>query len=396
MKRNAAVAVLIVTLLVWSFFARPIYDYLWIAAGRARDHAVEKWATPFPRQNYDSLMDAATIQASEIERYLRDQRVQAAGAPLRQTDFSGEAAYARSMEDLRGHLRASLRYPPPGAGSVKAELVKETSLGADALATYARLRIRVLPGVDSIGIYLRPKNRPGRLPLVIAAHGRGGAPDRLPDGKLSILEHHNRDLARGALERGYAVWEPMFIFYAKAQPDDLRERLTVHAIEAGTTLPAVEIAKVVGALDVLSQRPEIDPARVAMVGVSYGGFYTLYTTALEPRIKAAVVAAYFNDREAVLDASDPSGFLDWRFPDSLGLLRDMNVAALVCPRPLLIEAGSQDQLFPVEGARRAAPQAAEFYRRLGVEDHFKFDEFVGRHDFNGRDAWDFLDRWLAP
>ena len=190
------------------------------------------------------------------------------------------------------------------------------------------------------------------------------------------------------------MWEPTYVFYRQDGPDDLRERLAVRAVEAGTTLPAIEIAKTVGALDALTRRPDIDPTRVAMVGMSYGGFYTLYTTALEPRIKAAVVAAYFNDREAVLDGSDPYGFLDWRFPDSLGHLRDPSVAALVCPRPLLIEAGSHDQLFPVAGARRAAPQAAEIYQRLGVGDRFRFWEFTGRHDFNGREAWDFLDRWM--
>ena len=63
-----------------------------------------------------------------------------------------------------------------------------------------------------------------------------------------------------------------------------------------------------------------------MMGQSYGGFYTLYTTALEPRIRVAAVAAYFNDREQVLDQSEPFGFLDWRFPDSLTRWRDRSVA----------------------------------------------------------------------
>ncbi|WP_438983966.1 hypothetical protein [Vulcanococcus sp.] len=33
-----------------------------------------------------------------------------------------------------------------------------------------------------------------------------------------------------------------------------------------------------------------------MMGFSYGGFYTLYTSALDQRIKAAVVSGFFNDR----------------------------------------------------------------------------------------------------
>ncbi len=394
MKRRLGFLIITAALLVWSYFARPIYDFARIAVGRVWDAQVEKHARPFLHQDYDAVMDAATEQAAELNTYFNTQRRTAALAPaIRALDFSSESAYVRSTDALRAYLRGSLGYfpetvPPP------IDPEQETPLGDDDLATYTRLRVPITPGIHSIGIYMRPKNRGGKLPLVIAAHGRSGPPDRVADGQVAVLAHHNRDLARGALERGWAVWEPMFVFYARNQPEDLRERLSARALEAGTTLPAMEILKTVRTLDALLQRPEIDPARVAMVGMSYGGFYTLYTTALEPRIRTAVVAAYFNDREAVLDASEPNGFSDWRFPDSLTLLRDPFIAALVCPRPLQIQAGSQDQLFPLEGARRTAPQAAEFYRRLRLDDRFQFLEFVGRHDFNGREAWDFLDRHL--
>ncbi len=394
MQRKTGLVTLLAALLVWSYFARPVYDFARIAAGRVWDAQIEKHAKPFLRQDYDAVMDAATEQAAEINQYFNVQRRTAANAPaVRSLDFSGEAAYVRSTEALRAYLRGSLGYFPEDVAP-PTEPVQETPLGEDDLATYTRLRVQITPGVHSIGVYMRPKNRPGKLPLVIAAHGRSGPPDRVADGKVTVLAHHNRDLGRGALERGYAVWEPMFVFYARGQPEDLRERLAARALEAGTTLPAVEILKTVRTLDILVQRPEIDPARIAMVGMSYGGFYTLYTTALEPRIKAAVVAAYFNDRESVLDASEPAGFSDWRFPDSLTLLRDPFIAALVCPRALEVQAGNQDQLFPLEGARRTVPQAAQFYERLHVGNRFQFVDFVGRHDFNGREAWDFLGQHL--
>ena len=394
MTRKRGVVVLVALLLVWSYFARPIYDFARIAAGRLWDAQVERHATPFLHQDYDAVMDAATEQADELNAYFNTQRRTAANAPaIRDLDFSSETAYIRSTDALRTYLRGSLGYFPESV-PLPGEPMQETPLGEDDLATYTRLRVPVAPGIHSIGVYMRPKNVSGKLPLVIAAHGRSGPPDRLADGKVVVLAHHNRDLGRGALERGYAVWEPMFVFYATGQPDDLRERLSVRALEAGTTLPAMEILKTVRALDALIQRPEIDPARVAMVGMSYGGFYTLYTTALEPRIKVAVVAAYFNDRESVLDASEPNGFSDWRFPDSLTLLRDPFIAALVCPRPLEIQAGSQDQLFPLEGARRTVPQAAQFYAKLHAADQLQFRAFVGRHDFNGREAWDFLGQHL--
>ncbi len=50
------------------------------------------------------------------------------------------------------------------------------------------------------------------------------------------------------------------------------------------------------------------------------------------------------------------------------------------------------KLFPVEGARHAAPEAARAYEKLGGGDQFQFLEFTGRHEFDGWEAWDFLDR----
>ena len=97
----------------------------------------------------------------------------------------------------------------------------------------------------------------------------------------------------------------------------------------------------------------------------------------------------------VLDASEPHGFLDWRFPDSLTLWRDPSLIALVAPRPLLIESGTQDQLFPIAGARKMAPEVTALYQRLGIADRIEFDAFVGRHDFDGETAMAFIDKHLG-
>ena len=393
--RKRSWLLLVLVLLAWSYFARPVYDFAWIAFGRLADVASSKAGAPLLRRDRQAQVDQALEQGDEIDAYLLALRAAAGEASAKALDFSSEAAYIRSTDVMRKRLRESLRYPPPGLDAATAGPAREKLLGEDEVAIYRELQIPVLPGIHSTGLYLRPKGAGvnDKLPLVIAAHGRGGMPEPTADGKLAPMPRSRRDLAWDALRRGYAVWLPTFVHYGK-DGDDFRDRLTVRAWEAGTSLPAIEIGKTVKALEVLAQRADVDPQRIAMVGLSYGGFYTLYTTALEPRIRVAVVAAYFNDRESVLDQSEPHGFLDWRFQDSLTLWRDPSVAALVAPRPLLIEAGNQDQLFPIEGARRAAPAAARVYEQLGVADRFRFHEFVGRHDFNGAEAMDFIDKHL--
>ncbi len=381
-------------LLVAAYYVRPAVDFTWVVLSRAREAASIRWGPSLLRREHGTVVQRAVEQRDEIRDYLLDRIAATQANALAALDFSAPGAYEKSALPLRERLRASLHYPPPGLTTGPTE---DVLLGEDDVATYRELRIPVLPGVHATGIYVRPKasadDQP--LPLVVAAHGRNLIPAPGADGKLPILVAGNRDIALGAVRRGYAVWLPSFVHFGKEAADELREPLTVLAWEAGSSLPAIEIAKVAAALDVLASRPGIDAGRIAMVGHSYGGFYCLYTTALEPRIRVAVVSAYLNDRAALLHSTAPTGYLDWRFDNSLALWQDPAVVALVAPRPLLVEAGNQDQLFPIEGARRAAAQAQTLYQRLGLSQRFRFAESVARHDFDAEQAWDFIDRHLG-
>jgi len=380
-------------LLVWSYFARPIYDYAWIVYGRERDTVAEKIEPPAASQLYDDVIALNARTVSEIEAYVNSRETQSAQAPeLAKLDFSSPAAYQASTGPLRDAFAQALGFPLSDAihGS-DFSAVRETPAGEDDLATYTVLSIPALPGVNMIGTLIEPKKHGPRMPIIIASHGRGGKPDRPPSGKMPIMSYSNRDLARGAVERGWAVFEPIYLFYGTNYPENIRDRLSVRAQETGTTLPAIEITKLIRAIDYLTSRPEIDPQRLAMVGISYGGFYTLYTTALEPRVKVAVVAAYFNDRFTVLHNSEPNDFIDWRYPNSL-FFTDPRVVALVCPRPLEIESGNQDQLFPIEGSRQNIPAARDYYAKLHLDSNFVFTDYIGRHDFNGEPAWQFIDQ----
>ena len=88
-----------------------------------------------------------------------------------------------------------------------------------------------------------------------------------------------------------------------------------------------------------------------MVGLSYGGTSTLFLAAWDERIRAAVVSGYFSEwRE--------SHRVPWNLcgsqvlPGMLGELEHVDLGALIAPRPLLVETGTDDPIFPVAGARR--------------------------------------------
>ena len=349
---------------------------------------------PAPRaEYYEEDVPASdpvrTEQARELDTYIR--RLKQDEGRLRQLfrpNYSSLRAFEASRKSLREAFRRSIGYPPPGEPDPEAPLF--TRLGEDRVGTYYRARIPVLPGVHAVGLYIVPRGVKGRAPLVISMHGGGGSPEvALFHGGAN---YHG--MVRGGVERGYVVWAPTHLFRANGFPPDVRNRTDDRARLVGTSLTAIEIAKITRSLDVLLKRPEVDPKRVAMVGLSYGGYYTLVTTALEPRIRAAVSSCYFGVQESRYEKDELSTPSDFRFMDRFTLLRDPEIVALICPRALLIQAGSRDTLIPLEAGKRLAPQAAEYYRRLRRADAFQFLVFEGGHEFDDASAWTFLKEHL--
>lgn len=287
---------------------------------------------------------------------------------------------AQAMDANRGLLRQRLGYPPPLATTAPAP-PKCERMGEDRIATYERCTIAVAPGLELYGIYLVPRGLKGRAPLVISTHGGGG----FPEMALFRNGSNYRDMIRGAAREGYVVWAPLLVQYpfgdrdrGTAIPATVRKDLDADFRAAGTSLMGVEVAKIVRALDSLALRAEPDMSRVAMIGLSYGGFTTLYTAAVEPRIRMAVASCSFDDREAAPGTPESGPPRELRWSD---------VAKLIAPRPLQVQSGVNDKLLPIESARAAAA-------KVGTPG-FEFAEFDGGHEFNGELCWRFLRKHLA-
>ncbi len=111
------------------------------------------------------------------------------------------------------------------------------------------------------------------------------------------------------------------------------------------------VADTLAAMRALATLPRIDPTRIAVVGGSGGGAVALLTAALDPRIAAAVVGTYFSSFAASL-CSVPHCICNG-VPNLLTWFEMADLAALIAPRPLIIEAGARDPIFPIEATRIA-------------------------------------------
>ena len=115
-------------------------------------------------------------------------------------------------------------------------------------------------------------------------------------------------------------------------------------------------------IDWIETRKELDGARVGLMGISGGGTVTSFATALEPRIKVAMISGYLNTFKDSIVAM--SHCIDNYVPGILNWCENYDVASLIAPRPLYVESGERDNIFPDRRQQRSLrPRQSRSTRR---------------------------------
>ena len=146
-------------------------------------------------------------------------------------------------------------------------------------------------------------------------------------------------------------------------------------------------------IDYLQTMPEVDPDRIGMMGLSYGGTVTTFTAAIEPRIKAADIIGYVNpiSEYAVRNAN----FCGSQFvPELYKYFDAFDIAGLIAPRPLLLEMGMFDRCFPFKDLYKGYLGTREIYEAAGSGDRLRTDIHEHGHAFSGKEAPVFFKKYL--
>ena len=116
---------------------------------------------------------------------------------------------------------------------------------------------------------------------------------------------------------------------------------------------------------------------------------------LDERVAAAVVSGYFSSwAEAHKMPWNMCG--SQVLPGMLGQLEHVDLGALVAPRPLLIESGTGDDLFPATVAAAEVDRLRPCTPHWARSDRLGHDVFEGVHEWHGVEAYPFLERWIGP
>jgi len=246
----------------------------------------------------------------------------------------------------------------------------------------------------------------GTNAAILCSHGHGAYGkdavwgDRQSQDLIQNIELHNYNYGEQMARRGFLTIMPdLRVFGERSDGGDPypgRDRCNVHFIRGmilGVYTLTLNIFDMTRVIDYLQTRPEVNPERIGMMGLSQGGTMTSFTTAVEPRIKAADVVGYMGTwAEFGIGYANFCG--SQIVPDIFRYLDVPDVVGLASPRPLLIEMGARDECFPIDEMAPAAERVRRIYEAAGAAENLHMDVHPGRHAFSGRKAFDFFERYL--
>lgn len=231
-------------------------------------------------------------------------------------------------------------------------------------------------GIKFYGMLFEHKNQ-GKLPLVIAQHGKDGTPE-LCSGLLDFGSTNYNDMVIRVYNKGANVFVPQLLLWNSDFYGINYNRIAIDSKlkQLGSSITAVEIYCIMKSINYLRELDTVEKSCIGMIGLSYGGFYTLFTTAVDTRIKAAITCSQYNDRYKY-------AWEDWVWFNSANKFLDNEVVGLVFPRYIGIYVGKNDEVFDY----KLAENECEKLKNMLGDDWFDFHVFDGTHEFIKDDVY---------
>jgi len=362
-----------------------------VASGKAPQHLRNEF-DPGPRHDRQMHeLDRHNQWLLEESPYVREEF-------FKRLDRSSPEKFQQTVEWYRQYFRDEVigRFPydllPPNVRSRKA-------YDQPKLTGY-EVVMDVLPDVIAYGILLMPKDiKPGeRRAVVVCQHGLEGRPQHVVSGNHAAYH----DFAAKLAERGLITFAPqnLYIF------GDRFRTLQRKANPLGKTLFSIIMPQHRQIVAWLASLPQVDPQRIAFYGLSYGGKTAMRVPPLVEGYCLSICSADFNDwvwKNASTRA--PYSYV-WTgeyeiFEFDLGsTFNYAEMAALIAPRPFMVERGHFDGVAPDERVAYEFAKVRHLYQaQLGIGDRCRIEWFVGPHTIHGQGTFDFLHqhlRWPKP
>lgn len=303
-----------------------------------------------------------------------------------------EKIIARERESFYGEVIGKIDWPvAPLVASSRLWRTTEAWVGYEVV-------IDVFPpDVFAYGILLVPRDlKPGeRRPVVVCQHGLEGRPQETIEGNHRAYH----DFAARLAERGFVVFAPQNPYIFQDRFRLLQRKLN----PLGCTLFSVIIPQHAQIIEFLKAQPFVDPGRIAFYGLSYGGKTAMRVPAVLTDYCLSICSADFNEwvwKNAAINTRGQYSYvftIEYEiFEFDLGsTFNYAEMAALIAPRPFMVERGHLDGVAPDETVAYEFAKVRYLYAVvLGVPERCEIEWFVGPHTIHGVRTFAFLHRFL--
>ncbi|MFP6621339.1 MAG: acetylxylan esterase [Pirellulaceae bacterium] len=240
-----------------------------------------------------------------------------------------------------------------------------------------KLRVEALPGLWIPGILYEPDDLQGRVPVVLNVNGH----DR--QGKVTAYKQLRCiNLAKRGMLALNLEWLGMGQLNSPGYAHNDLAKLDL----CGTSGVSVFFLAMSRGLDVLLAHPQADPKRVAVTGLSGGGWQTIVLSSLDQRVTLTVPVAGYSALTQRLAQANSIGDLEQNPTDLVQYADYSHLTAMMVPRPTLLIYNDKDNCCFVSSTVKpnTFDPVVPFFRQAGVIDRFQYYENSnpGTHNYD--------------
>lgn len=272
--------------------------------------------------------------------------------------------FAAWKKTARAKVMECLLAPPP-VGPFEPKVIAEEDRGS-----YVARKIEFNVTADSrvLAYVLAPKS-PGRHPAVLLLHDHGA---RFDIGKEKVIRpfgstpektasaeqwvgvsYGGRYIGDELAKRGYVCFCTDALNWSDrgGAGYDGQQALASNLFQMGMSFAGLIAYEDLRAAEFVAGLPEVDPKRIASMGLSMGCFRTWQVAALSDHISAGVAICWMATTKGLMvpgnNQTGGQSSYSMLHPGLRNYLDYPDVASIACPKPMLFYNGLRDGLFPV-------------------------------------------------
>ena len=331
------------------------------------------------RQNFEVKGDPS------LERWLQVQR-----PTLPRPSFSSSGELRLWQRSLRHTLKEVFHFPDTSLSvNPKVQILSSTKVSQNITRSF--LTFESFDGSSIPAFLFRPVCTQPR-PAILVLPGHVGEHESGITQTAGLVGSYQSKSALALAEAGYVTMTIEFRGFGYLGSPANEIQVAHNAILGGSFYKAILAKDIKYAVDLLQSfaATAVDPKRIGITGVSFGGEMAVTYAALDERIRAVVSQGYGGETGNFGTADSSDLHLCHLIPGQNMLFQQQDLFLIIAPRPMLGVRGTENNPVMPEFVE----VLTDFYRTLSAERNFSFVIALGGHEYFVKPAIDFFRKHL--